>query len=110
MQSIRTPHTTHNFGAPKDWDEKRDGTCGVLPVCVYRPPAQAHGPKCRFTISKFHGCDCGAEAASRAPTTCQSWWTPSPEELAQLNAGVPIRISIIGGQPPMMIDVTADKL
>ena len=35
----------------------------------------------------------------------QSAWEPSPAELAMLNAGGSIVLSIVGGQPPVMLTV-----
>lgn len=35
----------------------------------------------------------------------QSAWEPSPDELAMLNAGGSIVLSVVGGQPPVMLSV-----
>lgn len=35
----------------------------------------------------------------------QSAWEPTPGELAMLNAGGSIVLSIVGGQPPVMLSV-----
>lgn len=36
---------------------------------------------------------------------CVSSWEPTPAELKLLNAGGSIRLSIVGSQPPVMLDV-----
>lgn len=36
---------------------------------------------------------------------CQSAWEPTPEELLMLNAGGLVVLSIVGGQPPVMLSV-----
>ena len=38
---------------------------------------------------------------------CQSAWEPTPRELAILNAGGSVILSIIGGQPPVMLGAEA---
>lgn len=37
--------------------------------------------------------------------TCTSAWVPTSEELALLNAGNPVFVQIVGGQPAMLIFV-----
>lgn len=32
MKAIDFDGSNHNFGKPKDWDEKKDGKCVTLPV------------------------------------------------------------------------------
>lgn len=66
---------THAFGAPQSWDETKHGECGVLHV------------------------------RKRANATCESAWYPSPEELARLNAGEPVILTVWGGQPPVSLNV-----
>lgn len=42
------------------------------------------------------------------PALC-SWWLPTPEELALLNAGKPVRLSIHGHtHPPLYVGVDGD--
>lgn len=72
---------THNPGAPRDWTEA-NGPCGTLPIIHRR---DAHG---------------NPESVSA--------WKPTPEELAQLNAGGFVILSVIGWQIPVSI-YTADK-
>ena len=38
---------------------------------------------------------------------CKSAWEPTPAELALLNAGGVIVLSVAGGQPPVMLGVEA---
>lgn len=40
----------------------------------------------------------------------QSAWEPTPAELAALNAGGSIVLSVVGGQPPVMLHVEATPL
>jgi hypothetical protein len=70
------------IGAPRDWDEARDGLCGVLPV-----RREVHG---------------GLPAFASA-------WEPTPEELAALNAGGKIILTVLGQlqHPVVSIGVSA---
>lgn len=65
------------LGAPKDWDEEKDGSCHGLAVR-------------RVEDNVF-----------------QSAWEPTPAELAALNAGGLVVLSVVGGQPPVMLSVEA---
>lgn len=67
---------TKVFGKPKDWDEEKLGRCVDLHVRI--KPEQR---------------------------TCESAWRPSAEELAALNAGGVVVLSVVGGQPPVMLSV-----
>lgn len=78
MKPVEFVGQTHLFGAPQGWDQKRDGICGVLPIRI--------------------------ECAERVPD-CISYWKPSREELAALIAGAHVRLSVVGGQPPVWIGV-----
>jgi hypothetical protein len=69
---------THALGAPADWDKTRDGNCCVLHVRAVRD-----GRNTRF----------------------ESAWEPTPEELALLNAGGSVILSVVGGQPPVWLEV-----
>lgn len=64
------------FGPPRDWDEQQSGPCTRLHVRI-NPDAG----------------------------TCASAWEPTPEELAALNAGGSIVLTIHGGQPPVSLHV-----
>jgi hypothetical protein len=72
-----------NPGAPSDWDAKRDGTCGRLPIRAefYDSFGQQHVKH------------------------CDSAWQPSPEELALLNAGGQVVLRVIGWQVPVSLRV-----
>lgn len=49
---------------------------------------------------------CGDLPAYKGDDYFASYWIPDKEELAMLNAGMPIKLSIIGaGHPPVMIEV-----
>lgn len=63
------------LGAPKDWDAEKDGNC--------------HGLAVRRVEDNVY----------------QSSWEPTPEELAMLNAGGTVILSVVGGQPPVMLTV-----
>ena len=41
----------------------------------------------------------------RTDDICESAWRPTAEELAALNAGGVVVLSIMGGQPPVMLSV-----
>lgn len=78
MAPIRTEHTTTILGAPKDWDEAKDGKCVGLPV--HKDTA----------------------------TNCfYSFWQPSEEDISNILAGVPIRLTVVGfTHPPVAIGVS----
>jgi hypothetical protein len=38
---------------------------------------------------------------------CESAWEPTPDELAALHAGGSVILSVVGGQPPVMLSVQA---
>jgi hypothetical protein len=70
---------TRNLGAPADWDRNTQGICGGLPI---RDDATTAGP--------------GMTSA----------WHPTPEELARLNAGASIHLTILGTMhPPVSMSV-----
>lgn len=66
---------THRLAKPENWNDK-NGTCGHLHV-----RAVPHGALVRY----------------------ESAWEPTPEELAILQAGGSIVVSVIGGQPPIAV-------
>lgn len=70
---------TRNLGAPRDWDKAKDGPCGGLPI---RDEQTTAGP--------------GMTSA----------WQPTPEELARLNAGASIHLTVLGRvHPPVSMSV-----
>lgn len=75
MTPTKITDATHVFRAPPGWDVETYGECSDLQV------------------RKLTG------------DICQSAWRPSKEELAILNAGGTVILSIWGGQPPVAIGV-----
>lgn len=71
----RISGATLYMGAPKDWQLEKDGNCAHLAVRVVEG------------------------------NIFQSAWEPTPEELAMLNAGGSMVLSVVGGQPPVMLSV-----
>lgn len=69
---------THSFSAPKGWDEAKNGECDTLTVR-------------RRNETGNH--------------TFESAWYPTPEELALLNAGEPVILTVWNSQPPVSINV-----
>lgn len=63
---------------------------------VLGPPkdwdAEKMGPCCRLSVRVVDG-------------RCESAWEPTPEELAALNAGASVILSVVGGQPPVALYV-----
>lgn len=82
MNFIKLPGIhNHNFGAPRDWNSERNGSCGTLPVKV-----EKFGDTVRF----------------------KSHWRPSEDDLRVLNAGGFVELAIYGGMhPPVSLDVLA---
>lgn len=75
MIPIRIAGVTRNLGAPPDWDPETGGSCGHLPV--------------------------RDEIIDGLPYMT-SRWEPTPAELADLNAGRPIELRIIGRNHPVV--------
>ena len=50
---------------------------------------------------------CSHLAVRRVDEVWQSAWEPTPAELAVLNAGGSVILSIVGGQPPVALAVEA---
>lgn len=83
MLAARIPGATRCLGAPANWNEEKDGLCGVLPILD--------------TIIDGHN-------------VMVSAWEPTPEELVALAAGGKVYLHIYGtvhpvvavgvGQPP----------
>lgn len=76
MDIIDIPGRTHVFGAPKDWNEERDGLCGALPV-----RAEAMGPGLYKMISE---------------------WRPNEIELEHLKLGAPLQLGVVGVVYPVV--------
>lgn len=73
---------TRVLGAPKGWDQKQL-QCGMLPI---------------------------ADVMWDGVQAMVSYWKPTPEELAQLNAGAHIQLSVVGtSHPPVSVDVARCK-
>lgn len=66
---------TRVFNAPQDWNQERDGMCGVLPI---RDTMCSDG---RYMVSN---------------------WEPTPAELAALNAGAGVQLWIRGSVHPVV--------
>lgn len=75
MIAKRITGATHRLSAPKGWDEKRDGHCHALSVRL------------------------------SGGNVFESAWEPTPDELAALNAGGSIVLSMVGGQLPVILSV-----
>lgn len=80
MRFCDFPEANHHMGAPKGWDPETQGECGVLPVQVTEDGR------------------------------CISIWMPDPEERAKIARGHPIALSIVGGQPPVLLSVSEGHL
>ncbi|RKF23372.1 hypothetical protein D6851_02560 [Altericroceibacterium spongiae] len=65
------------LGAPKGWDQKLDGMCGILPVADEVDVQSGHN----FMYSV---------------------WKPTPEQLEALNNGGAIRLGICGESHPVI--------
>lgn len=80
MLIARIEGATRNLGAPVSWDRDKDGRCLGLPICD-------------------HEGDGGMPLMTSA-------WTPTPEELARLNAGASVHLTLVGrSHPPVAIEV-----
>ncbi len=67
-------------GAPKNWNPKRDGDCGALPIRV-------------------------SQHADGTVAYCESAWEPTPRELEQLVAGGKVVLRVVGWQVPVALYV-----
>ena len=81
MKPTRTRGHTTNFTPPTNWDEERDGKCGVLSV---RREVGGAGHDLVYHYST---------------------WTPTPDELARLAAGDVVELCCVGIQPPVSVSV-----
>jgi hypothetical protein len=78
MMPVRSEHTNAMLGAPKDWNPEQEGECIGLPV-----------------------------HRDQQNNVFLSFWQPSEQDIANILAGVPIRLTVFGGgHPPVAIAVT----
>ena len=78
MEPVQFKGQQRFLGAPRGWDQD-DTECVALPV----------------KLSEVNGLP-----------ALTSYWKPTPEELAALNAGELVKFTIIGsGQPPVLLEV-----
>lgn len=86
MYATKIKNSNHIFGRPADWDESKTGeSCGELAVFVERDP--------RNQMQLMH-----------------SVWMPDEAELAALNAGHGVMLTIFGpSHPAVMLGVTGEK-
>jgi hypothetical protein len=77
VRSVKRPETQRRFGPPEGWDQGR-ATCDDLWVEVNELA--------------------GLPLAS-------SYWVPTPEELRILNDGGHVRLTVVGGQPPVALEI-----
>lgn len=79
MNPQKIKNKTRSLGAPKEWDHNLDGPCETLDI----RDGLLNGSSCMFSL-----------------------WLPTPEELALLNKGVPVTVSIVGTMhPPIAVYV-----
>jgi hypothetical protein len=79
MIPARHPNATRYLGAPAGWKPEEQGTCGHLSICDHE---------------------------TLAGNAMQSIWEPTPDELARLNAGGFVVLTVIGsGHPPVSLQV-----
>lgn len=80
MHRTQHPSNTRVLGAPAGWDQK-EVPCGALPI---------------------------TETTVEGVPAIVSYWQPSREELARLNAGKSVALWIVGtGMPPVAVEVDA---
>jgi hypothetical protein len=81
MIPTQIKNADYSFEAPRDWDAEAAGHCGNLFV----------------RASKIAGM-----------SVMTSAWLPTPEELAFLNAGGPLLVSIVGNIQPVISLTVSD--
>jgi hypothetical protein len=80
MKPLEIEGWTRCLGEPVGWDETRDGKCDALYV--------------------------RAEERKPGHPKLTSAWMPTPEELAALNAGKPVLLTVLGyAHPPVLLRV-----
>lgn len=81
MKAVEFNGQTRLLGPPPGWDNERDGDCGALPVRI-------------------------EQNARGWPATFTSYWRPSADDLAALNSGAHVRLTIVGHvHPPVAVSV-----
>lgn len=79
MYFVENEFTTRRLKAPPDWDEEKNGKCDTLPI----------------TDAVHNGLPC-----------VMSFWKPTAEELAHLNANGQLMLQIVGkSMPPVIVGV-----
>lgn len=79
MIIARIDAATRVLGAPADWNEERDGTCGSLAI---------------------------RDVEIAGQNVMVSAWQPTPEEIAAIVAGATVRLYVWGSRhPPVSIGV-----
>jgi hypothetical protein len=82
MQPVKVRDQTIDFVKPHNWDDERDGQCGVLPVRV----EQDGRYNCHY-----------------------SNWKPNIEELKLLAQGGVVELCCVGVQPPVSVAVVPEQ-
>lgn len=80
MEILNTKHTNANLGAPADWDEEKHGKCLTLP-CLRNDDTN----------------------------TFSSFWRPSKEDLAILNEGGCLMLTVVSSSHPPVGVFAVDK-
>ncbi|MCR4340138.1 MAG: hypothetical protein NUW01_09680 [Gemmatimonadaceae bacterium] len=79
MHTGRISGFTRFLGAPRDWDEAKDGHCGGLAI---------------------------RDEKTTAGLGMTSAWFPTPEEIERIKAGAPIYLTVLGQvHPPVCMAV-----
>jgi hypothetical protein len=81
MKCVKIRDQNSDFGKPRNWDDTRDGPCGVLPVRV-----EQEG------VYNYH----------------YSNWKPDAEELKLLARGGVVELCCVGVQPPVSVAVVPE--
>lgn len=84
MRSEAPRGKNREFEKPANWDEAFLGPCGSLPLRLDFYPD-------------------GEFVPGKTIVRCTSAWRPTPAELAILNHGGVVEITLCGLQPPMMV-------
>lgn len=79
MYPVRNNICNRVLGKPEDWDDEKHGECDSLHIC---------------------------DSQHNGLPTVMSFWKPSPEELAHLNANGQLMLQIVGRtMPPVIVGV-----
>lgn len=80
MEIGRIEGATRNLGAPAGWDREKHGVCGGLPI-----RDEPHRPGVPAMVSA---------------------WFPTPDEMARLQSGAPLYLTVLGEvHPPVAMAV-----